>query len=202
MEENRPGLLNAAFVGIAKDKLTQAINNQASNGLKRRYIDRGHKVQVVFYSIDGSAIEMHDTVRLEIQLLDGSKVVHSEQATLYYIALMSPAKTVGRCAFCNPSRGSERGNTLGSRGRLPLRKSEGAPPLRRQIQSCSELLLNQKPDRSPAFLFYSSYLNYAESVLRAVLPLSSSTVAGMPKNTAVNSRSETAVLRKNGTAAA
>ena len=92
MEENRPALLNAAFVGIAKDKLTQTINDQARNGLKRRYIDRGHKAQVVFYSIDGSAIEMHDTVKLEIQLLDGSNVVHSEQATLYYIALMSPGE--------------------------------------------------------------------------------------------------------------
>jgi hypothetical protein len=92
MEENRPSLLNAAFVGIAKDKLTQAINDQARHGLKRRYIDRGHKIQVVFYSIDGSAIEMHDTARIEIQLLDGSKIVHSEQATHHYIALMSPGE--------------------------------------------------------------------------------------------------------------
>jgi hypothetical protein len=92
LEENRPELLNAAFVGIAKDKLTQAISNQASNGLRRRYIDRGHTVRVVFYSIDGSAIEMHDTARIEIQLLDGDKVVHSEKATMFYVALMSPAE--------------------------------------------------------------------------------------------------------------
>jgi hypothetical protein len=92
MEENRPELLNGSFVGIAKDKLTQAINDQTSSGLRRRYIDRGHRVKVVFYSVDGSAIEMHDTARIEIQLLDGSKVVHQEQATLFYVALMSPAE--------------------------------------------------------------------------------------------------------------
>jgi hypothetical protein len=92
LEENRPELLNPAFVGIAREKLTQAINEQARSGLKRRYIDRGHRAQVVFYSADGSAIEMHDTARIEIQLLDGNKVVHSEQKTLFYVALMSPAE--------------------------------------------------------------------------------------------------------------
>jgi len=91
-EENHPELLNAAFVGIAKDKLTQAINDQAQHGLRRRTIDRGHKLQIVFYSLDGSAIEMQDTARLEIQWLDGSKVVHSEQSTLYYLVLMSPGE--------------------------------------------------------------------------------------------------------------
>ncbi len=93
LEENRPELLNAAFVGIARDKLRQAVSDQARSGLRRRYIDHGHRVQVVFYSADGSAIEMHDTASIEIQLLDGNKVVHREQATLYYVALMSPAET-------------------------------------------------------------------------------------------------------------
>lgn len=96
LAENRPELLSPAFVGVAKDKLTEVIHQQSRSGLKRRIVDRGHRIQVVFYSVDGSALEMHDTARLEIQWLDGDKVVHSEQATLYYLALMTPGENSWR----------------------------------------------------------------------------------------------------------
>lgn len=92
LEENKPGLLGADFVGVARQQLSQAIADQGKSGLKRRYIDHGHQVLVVFYSPDGSAIELHDTVRLEIQLLDGDKVIHSDQGTFHYLALMTPAE--------------------------------------------------------------------------------------------------------------
>jgi hypothetical protein len=49
-------------------------------------------VQVVFYSVEGSAMELRDTAQVEIQLLDGSKVVHSEQATVNYVALLTPTE--------------------------------------------------------------------------------------------------------------
>jgi hypothetical protein len=92
LEQNRADLLAQSFTGFAKDKLTQAIDDQKKNGLKRKYIDRGHKVQVVFYSVEGSAMELRDTAQVEIQLLDGSKVVHSEQATVNYVALLTPTE--------------------------------------------------------------------------------------------------------------
>jgi len=92
MEENRAGLLDNEFVGLAKEKLSKAITEQNQSGLKRRYIDRGHQLKVVFYSPDGSAMELHDTARLEIQLLDGDKVVHREEGTFHYLALMTPAQ--------------------------------------------------------------------------------------------------------------
>jgi hypothetical protein len=37
-------------------------------------------------------MELQDTVRLEIQLLDGDKVVHSDQGTFHVLALMTPAE--------------------------------------------------------------------------------------------------------------
>lgn len=92
LEQNRAELLGPSFTGFAKDKLTKAIDEQKKNGLKRKYIDRGHKVQVVFYSVEGSAMELRDTAQVEIQLLDGSKVVHSEQATVNYVALLTPTE--------------------------------------------------------------------------------------------------------------
>ncbi|MGA2961724.1 MAG: hypothetical protein ABSD96_08630 [Candidatus Korobacteraceae bacterium] len=92
MEENNTGLLGSDFVGLAKEQLSQVISEQGKSGLKRRYIDHGHQVRVVFYSPDGSAMELHDTVRLEIQLLDGNKIVYSDQGTFHFLALMTPAE--------------------------------------------------------------------------------------------------------------
>lgn len=92
LEQNRADLLAASFTGFAKDKLTKAIDEQKKNGLKRKYIDRGHKVDVVFYSAEGSAMELKDTAQVEIQYMDGSKVVHSEQATVNYVALLTPTE--------------------------------------------------------------------------------------------------------------
>jgi hypothetical protein len=42
--------------------------------------------------VEGSAMELRDTAQVEIQLLDGSKVVHSEQATVNYVALLTPTE--------------------------------------------------------------------------------------------------------------
>jgi hypothetical protein len=91
LDENRPDLLNANFVGTAADKLTDTITEQRKAGLHQRYIDKGHKVDAVFYSPEGSAIELRDTAQLQIQLLDGDKVVHSEDVTVHYIALLTAA---------------------------------------------------------------------------------------------------------------
>lgn len=92
MEQNRADLLNASFTGFARERLGQSIDQQKSNGLTRKYVDRGHKLEVVFYSVEGSALQLRDTAQLELQLLDGNKVVHSEQVTLHYIAVLTPAE--------------------------------------------------------------------------------------------------------------
>lgn len=92
MEENRTDLLNADFAGIAHEKLAEVIADQKKTGLRRRYIDHGHKAQVVFYSTDGSAMELRDVASIEIQLLDGGKIMHREQTTIRYIALLTPAE--------------------------------------------------------------------------------------------------------------
>lgn len=92
LDQNRPELLAADFVGTSNEKLVNAITEQRRAGLHRRYVDRGHKVQAVFYSAEGSAMELRDTAQFQIQLLDGDKVVHSEDVTLRYVALMTAAE--------------------------------------------------------------------------------------------------------------
>ncbi len=92
LDQNQPELLQANFVGTAADKLAGTISEQRKAGLHRRYVDGGHQVQGVFYSAEGSGIELHDVAQLQVQLLDGDKVIHSENVTLKYIAILTAAE--------------------------------------------------------------------------------------------------------------
>ena len=42
LEENRPGLLDGYFTGLAKQGLTERVNSQLKSGLQTRIADRGH----------------------------------------------------------------------------------------------------------------------------------------------------------------
>ncbi len=90
-EQIDPSLLGSAFVGVAKDELEQAIRDQQKSNLHVRYIDHGHKLQAIFYSQEGSALQLRDTASIETQVLDGDKVVQSDNATVNYIVVMTPA---------------------------------------------------------------------------------------------------------------
>ena len=92
LAQNRDDQLGANFTGGALDQLKSRLEGQQKNGLRTRLIDRGHKLEAVFYSPEGSAMQLRDTAQLEIQVLDGGQVIHSEQATLHYIALMTTAE--------------------------------------------------------------------------------------------------------------
>lgn len=84
--------LRENFTGFALDKLSQRINEQRQNGLTTRIIDRGHKLDALFYSPDGSAIELKDTATIETQVLDGGNVIHSDQAQVHYYAVLTGAE--------------------------------------------------------------------------------------------------------------
>jgi hypothetical protein len=92
LQDNRPDLLNADFAGYAQNEWLAAVKAQNSSDLSRRIVDRGHHVQVIFYSPDGSAMQLRDTAQLEIQYRDGSKVLHSEKLSAQYLVLMTPAE--------------------------------------------------------------------------------------------------------------
>jgi len=84
--------LNDNFSGFALDKLTQRVKDQKEHGITTRIIDRAHKVNAIFYSPDGSAIELKDTATIETQILDGGKVIHSDQAQIHYYTVMTGAE--------------------------------------------------------------------------------------------------------------
>src|SRR6266699_1059592 len=89
LEENRPGLLEGYFTGLAKQSLTDRVNSQLKSGLHTRFTDRGHHLDVVFYSPAGDVMQLRDRAQVDLQVLDGGKVIHEESATLVYTVLMT-----------------------------------------------------------------------------------------------------------------
>ena len=92
MQQNRPNLLDPDFAGTARDKLADTIQDQAKLGLRTRYQDRSHDLQIVFYSPEGLSIQMIDTVEYSEQVLDHGKVLTTQQVRARYIVVMTPAE--------------------------------------------------------------------------------------------------------------
>lgn len=91
LDQNRTQLLDGYFTGFAKNTFTRAVTDQQKSGLRLRYIDHGHKVKAVFYSPNGDAMQLHDTAQMEIQVLDGGKLVRQENVAVHYLVIMTPA---------------------------------------------------------------------------------------------------------------
>ena len=89
LEQNRASLLGEAFTGIAQEKLAGRIAAQLHAGLRTRYTPHGHHAQAIFYSPDGSAMQLRDAVQLELEVLDGSSVLSRQNVTVTYVALMT-----------------------------------------------------------------------------------------------------------------
>ncbi len=92
LNQNQPALLNADFVGTAKDKLTQTIHEQAAAGIHTRYTDKAHDLQIVFYSPEGLSIQLQDTVDYEVQVFDHDKSLSIRQVHARYIVVLTPAE--------------------------------------------------------------------------------------------------------------
>lgn len=90
LEQNRAELLDGYFAGLAKDNLSHLIADQKQSNVRVRYLDHGHKLEALFYSPAGDAMQLRDHASLGIDVMDGDKVIHSEQVNLQYIVLMTP----------------------------------------------------------------------------------------------------------------
>jgi hypothetical protein len=90
LDENRPALLDAYFTGLARQDLKDRVNGQLKSGLRTHYEDRGHKLEAIFYAPAGDAMELRDHARVDVQILDGGKVIYEEPLTVQYIVLMTP----------------------------------------------------------------------------------------------------------------
>lgn len=92
LEQNRVDLLNADFVGTAKEKISDTIKEQAKLGIQTRYVDKAHDVQLVFYSPEGLSIQLVDTVDYDVQLIDHEKPQITQHVRARYVAVLTPTE--------------------------------------------------------------------------------------------------------------
>jgi hypothetical protein len=91
-EQNRADLLDPDFIGIAKEKLSETIREQAKLGIHTRYRDTAHDLKLVFYSPEGLSIQLIDTVEYEVQVLDGDKVQTTQHVRARYVSVLTPTE--------------------------------------------------------------------------------------------------------------
>jgi len=90
LDANRADGLGEEFTGFAKDRLTKRIGAQSKTGVHVRIVDHGHRLKAIFYSTDGSAMQLIDQAQLEIQTFDGSKLLDTQNVPHEYMVLMTP----------------------------------------------------------------------------------------------------------------
>lgn len=90
--QNRADLLDRDFVGTSKDKLTNTIHEQAQLGMRTRYQDAAHDIQIVFYSPEGLSIQLVDNVEYNLQILDHDKSITTQKVHARYIAVLTPSE--------------------------------------------------------------------------------------------------------------
>jgi hypothetical protein len=96
LEQNRTELLDTAFVGAAKEKLSETIQQQTALGIQTRYQDRAHDIQMVFYSPEGLSIELTDRVEYDVQVLDHEGVKTTQHVSARYVIVLTPAEVQWR----------------------------------------------------------------------------------------------------------
>jgi len=90
LKENRTDLLDGYFTGVEKEELSERVKSQVKSGLETRYTDRGHKLDAIFYAPAGDVMELRDRAQLDVEILDGGKIIYQEPVNLEYIVVMTP----------------------------------------------------------------------------------------------------------------
>lgn len=89
LANNNVSALSSSFVGFARERYTTQARQQAEAGIATRLTPLSHNAKVEFYSVDGSSMQVRDDVQLKTEVMDGSKVVASQTATVPYVAILT-----------------------------------------------------------------------------------------------------------------
>jgi hypothetical protein len=90
LDENRAGLLDGYFTGVARQDLKARVASQLKSGLHTHYEDRGHQLEAIFYAPAGDAMQLRDHAQVNVQVLDGGKIIYEEPLNIEYMVLMTP----------------------------------------------------------------------------------------------------------------
>jgi len=89
---NRPDLLDRDFLGTAKLKLTQTIEDQTKLKIATQYRDTAHHIRLLFYSPEGLSMQLLDTVEYDVQITDHDKVRAMQHVRSRYVAVLTPTE--------------------------------------------------------------------------------------------------------------
>lgn len=92
LEQNRADLLDADFVGMARDRLGTRVHDQAALAITTRYQDRSHDIQLLFYSPEGLSIELADTADYDVQVFSHGKLLATDPEHARYIVVLTPSE--------------------------------------------------------------------------------------------------------------
>jgi hypothetical protein len=92
LAENRAQLLDADFVGTAKQKLTDTIHEQAKLGIETRYRDTAHDLRLTFYSPEGMSLQLLDSVDYQVEIVDHGKVIGTQPVHARYVTVLTPTE--------------------------------------------------------------------------------------------------------------
>ncbi len=93
LRENRADLLDAYFVGQAKEKLSDTIREQQNIGLRTSYRENAHNIKVVFYSPEGLSIQLTDEVEYDVNVQRGDHGLGSQHVRARYVAVLTPTES-------------------------------------------------------------------------------------------------------------
>jgi len=93
LTQNRLELLDAVFIGKAKEKLAETVREQQSLGIQTSYLPKSHDIKVVFYSPEGLSIQLLDEVEYDVDVHKGEQSLGSEHVRARYVAVLSPTET-------------------------------------------------------------------------------------------------------------
>lgn len=96
LDGNDMAPLDLSFVGVAREKLGETVAEQTKAGLRSHYRAISHDIQFVFYSPEGQSIQLIDTVVCEQQVFAKDKALTTQQQTLRYLVVMTPAEVQWR----------------------------------------------------------------------------------------------------------
>jgi hypothetical protein len=96
LNQNDPSALDASFVGTARDKIADTIDEQTKLGIHARYTAQSHDLQIVFYSPEGSSIQLIDTVDYHEQVMDHDKVLADKPVHERYVIVLTPSQVSWR----------------------------------------------------------------------------------------------------------
>ena len=92
LSANRPDLLDRDFVGTARQRFGETIQQQAKAGVTTTYKDRSHDIQIVFYSPEGLSVELVDSVEYDVQVSSKGKLMATQPVHSRYVVVMTPTE--------------------------------------------------------------------------------------------------------------